>query len=226
MEMNCLTSLKLRNAWIPPAVAQAPIVTRNFEFRRTCWMRSASCGVVMDPSTSERSYGPFNTARDASAKLAISTSPATANSSSSQSSRLNWQPSQEANFQTASFGFCFRTISNLPLYEQALNSTVLEYGTISTDEVRPVLTMSAEAQGAFHIALHRDVNMLSRYPALLQLSSSEAHHDLGTTDQCHGVGWVKRCSGDKLRDNPDTAVPGTCSAIHRDVHLQAEVRSP
>ena len=29
---------------MPPAVAQAPIVTRNFEFRRTSRIRSASAG--------------------------------------------------------------------------------------------------------------------------------------------------------------------------------------
>src|SRR5271166_2069378 len=70
-------------------------------------MRSASWGVVMEPSTSERSYGPLTTAREASGKLAISTASATASSSSSQSSRLNWQPSHEENFHTASFGLCF-----------------------------------------------------------------------------------------------------------------------
>src|SRR5215470_2258743 len=68
--------------------------------------------------------------------------------------------------------------------------------------------------------------MLRRYPALLQFSRSEAHHNLGTTDQRYSVFWIKWCSGDKLRDDTDAAVPGTCSAIHRDVHLQAEVRSP
>ena len=34
-------------------------VTRTFELRRISWIRSASCGVVIEPSTSERSYGPF-----------------------------------------------------------------------------------------------------------------------------------------------------------------------
>ena len=41
--------------WIPPAVAQAPIVTRKRDCLRTCWMRSASCEVVIEPSTSVRS---------------------------------------------------------------------------------------------------------------------------------------------------------------------------
>jgi hypothetical protein len=59
----------------------------------------------MEPSTSERSYVLPTTARDASGKLAISIAPATARSSSSQSNRLSWHPSHEANFQTANFGF-------------------------------------------------------------------------------------------------------------------------
>src|SRR5271165_6578972 len=121
MEVNSFTSLKLRSAWMPPAVAQAPIVTRNLEARRMPWMRSASCGVVMEPSTRERSYGPLSTARDASGKFAISTASATASSSSSQSSRLNWQPSHEENFQTANFGLCLR-FSNLPPSAESLES--------------------------------------------------------------------------------------------------------
>ena len=37
-------------------------------------------------------------------KCAIWTAPASASSSSSQSSRVSWHPSQDASFQTASFG--------------------------------------------------------------------------------------------------------------------------
>jgi len=62
------TSAKFRRAWMPPAVAQAPIVTRRRERRRTRRIRSASAGVVIEPSTSERSYGPRIIRRDASAK--------------------------------------------------------------------------------------------------------------------------------------------------------------
>jgi len=40
---------------MPPALAQAPMLTSTFETRRTAWMRSASCGVVIEPSTSVRS---------------------------------------------------------------------------------------------------------------------------------------------------------------------------
>jgi hypothetical protein len=57
MEMKSLTSLKLRSAWMPPAVAQAPMVKSLLDARRIAWIRSASWGVVIDPSTSDRSYG-------------------------------------------------------------------------------------------------------------------------------------------------------------------------
>src|SRR5918911_4305296 len=113
--MNSLTSLKLRNAWIPPEVAQAPIVTRYFEARRTSRILSLSCGVVIDPSTNDISYGPCTIALEASGKFAISTSPATARISSSQSRNVNWQPSQEANFHTAIFGLRWFAIDYISL---------------------------------------------------------------------------------------------------------------
>ena len=57
-DVNSRTSAKLRSAWMPPAVAQAPIVTRRFDCARTSRIRSASSRVVTEPSTSDRSYGP------------------------------------------------------------------------------------------------------------------------------------------------------------------------
>src|SRR5215470_20160381 len=183
MEMNSFTSLKFRSAWMPPAVAHAPMVTRYFEARRTCWMRSASCCVVMEPSTSERSYGPLTTAREASAKLAISISPATASNSSSQSSKLNWQPSQDANFHTASFGLCSRLISNLPFHQQVLHAAVLEYRAVLADKMRPVLAMAAKANCALHVALHRKVYMFRGNAVFRQFRRREAHHDFGATHQ-------------------------------------------
>src|SRR6478672_6968154 len=159
---------------MPPAVAQAPMVTRKRDMRRTSWMRSASCGVVIDPSTSERSYGPFTTARDASGKLAISTAPASASSSSSQSSRLNWQPSQDENFQTASFGLRVAAISNLSLPEPFFDCRIGEYGSVLADEERPKLAMAAQPDGALHVALHRDKDAFVGNPAALEFADSEA----------------------------------------------------
>ena len=100
-----MTSAKLRSAWMPPATAQAPMATRTRDCSLISRMRSASLAVVMDPSTIDTSYGPATTALDASRKCAIFTWPARASSSSSQSSRVSWQPSQDANFHTARVGW-------------------------------------------------------------------------------------------------------------------------
>src|SRR6516225_5114498 len=125
-------------------------------------MRSSSCGVVIEPSTSERSYGPFTTAREASTKLAMSICPATASRSSSQSSNDNWQPSQDANFHTASLGLSFAFISHLPDSQPILDSIVAKHRAIFADELRAKLTMAAKADGAFHIAFHGQENPLLR----------------------------------------------------------------
>src|SRR5260370_42531256 len=50
-------------------------------------------------------------------------------------------------------------LSYLPFCEQALHTAVLEYGPILTDEVWPVLAVPPEADGTFHVALHRDVDV-------------------------------------------------------------------
>ena len=41
--MNSSTSAKFLSAWMPPAVAHAPIVTSAFDARRTSRIRSVSC---------------------------------------------------------------------------------------------------------------------------------------------------------------------------------------
>src|SRR6478672_7806004 len=177
--MNSRTSAKLRSAWMPPAVAQAPIVTRKRDILRTSWMRSASCAVVIEPSTRERSYGPLTTARDASGKLAISTAPATASKSSSQSSRLNWQPSNDENFQTASFGLRLAVISclivrgsirralDVAFDEPVLDRGIAEHRPILADEERSELAVPTVADGAFHVALHRDEDLIVGHALLL-----------------------------------------------------------
>ena len=52
---NSATSAKFRRAWIPPDVAHAPMVISIRDCARTRWIRSASWGVVTDPSTSDTS---------------------------------------------------------------------------------------------------------------------------------------------------------------------------
>ena len=57
--------------------------------------------VVIEPSTSDTSYGPATTPEVASGNEAIVRRSATAINSRSQSRRLSWHPSQDANLKTA-----------------------------------------------------------------------------------------------------------------------------
>src|ERR1039457_1432915 len=216
MEMNSFTSLKLRSAWIPPAVAHAPMVTRNLEARRMPWMRSASCGVVMEPSTS---------AGEASGKFAISTAPATASSSSSQSSRLNWHPSHEENFQTASLGLR-NAISDLRLAKNGRDAGQREYRAVLADKGGTVLAMAAKADAAFHVAFRRQINALRRHAALQQLHHGKAHHDLGPAKHCQGVGRIERRATDHGGHHTDIAAPGAGGAIDRHLNFQVKLAAP
>src|SRR6185437_5414689 len=200
MDTNSLTSLKFLNAWMPPAVAHAPIVIRYFDARRTAWIRSASCGVVMDPSTNDRSYGPFTTFRDASGKYAISTCPVMASNSFSQSRRLSWQPSQEANFQTASLGLRFSGMSDLSHRDQRLDSAPAEHRTILAYKSRPELAMPAETDGTFHIPFHGDVDIFRFDASLFEFTRGKAHHYFRATDHSHCVTWIEWRSRYQCRD--------------------------
>src|SRR5689334_6855121 len=98
----------------------------------------------------------------------MSTAPATASSSSSQSSRLNWQPSQDENFQAASLGFRCGRISHLPLAEPRLDRTVAEHRPILAHKQRAKLAVPAEADAAFHIALHRNIDVIVGHAPFLE----------------------------------------------------------
>src|SRR5208283_2029222 len=225
MEMNSFTSLKLRNAWIPPAVAQAPIVTRNLEAHRIPWIRSASCGVVMEPSTSERSYGPLTTAREASGKLAISTASATASSSSSQSSRLSWQPSQEENFQIASLGFR-NAMSDLRLAKNGRDAMEGKNRSVLANERWAVLAMTAKADPTFHIAFYGQVRALRHHSPLQKFHHREAHHHFGPANHRHSVGRIEGSTRDHRRHHTDVAAPAAGRAIDRDLNFQVELTAP
>src|SRR6516162_3694266 len=96
----------------------------------------------------------------------MSSCAATASSSSSQSSRLSWQPSQEANFHTARRGRARRATSDLPRIEERGDAVEAKDRTVATDKGGSELAMPAQPDCAFHIALHRNKNPLHRQPAL------------------------------------------------------------
>src|SRR5579863_112413 len=98
-------------------------------------------------------------APDASGKLAISIAPATARSSSSQSSKLSWQPSQDANFQTANFGRRAVAISNLRNSKDRSDPVESKHRPVLAHERRSVLAVPAESHRAFHIAFHGEIHL-------------------------------------------------------------------
>src|SRR5271165_6326739 len=98
----------------------------------------------------------------------MSSCSATARSSSSQSSKLSWQPSQEENFHTARRGRVRRATSDLPDAEKRGDAVVAEDRPIAADEGGPELTVSAQPDRAFHVALHRNKDPVHRHTALAQ----------------------------------------------------------
>ena len=82
----------------------------------------------------------------------MSSSPASASSSSSQSSSDSWQPSQEANFQTASAAPVAHS-SGHP--HERLDDVVAQHRPVLADEQRPELAVPAVAGRARHAALQR-----------------------------------------------------------------------
>src|SRR5512141_1011093 len=102
----------------------------------------------------------------------MSTAPATLSSSSSASSRLNWQPSQEANLKIAILGLPLGLVlvSELILLQQRPDALVRENGPIFADEVWSVLAMPTEADPALHVSFHGNVNIVLLEPLRFQLS--------------------------------------------------------
>src|SRR5208282_3453976 len=188
---------------MPPTVAQAPIVTRCFDCCRTLRMRCASCAVVIDPSTSDRSYGPSSMALEASGKLATCTASASVSSSSSQSSKDSWQPSHEANFHTASLGSLRSPMSDLPHGEDLGDLVQAHHWPVLADEGGSELTMAAQTDGALHVALHRQIDSVSRNAGVAQGACREAHHHLWSADQCDAIMRVEHHTADQCRHDAD-----------------------
>ncbi len=90
---------------MPPAVAQAPMVTRPRE-RRAHLLDALGVVGRGDRALDQREVVGTLDAPRGSPRGSRRSRPRrrAASSSSSQSSSVSWQPSQEANFQTASFG--------------------------------------------------------------------------------------------------------------------------
>src|SRR5512141_2655977 len=104
------------------------------------------------------------------------TAPATASNSSSASRMLNWQPSQEANLKNATLGLC--PSLELIFLQPRPHLAIGEDGPVFADEFGTELAMAAEADAAFHVALHRDVDVAGGQAARFEVARHVPHHDL------------------------------------------------
>src|SRR6516225_6431423 len=151
---------------------------------------------------------------------------ATASSSSSQSSRLSWQPSQEANFHTARRGrVCCFTL-NLSYVEKRGDAIETKDWAIATDEGRPELTMPAEPDRAFHVAFHREEDSVCDQPTLAQRIDAKSHHDLRPAHHCHCVIRIDWRASDQRRYDADITLPICRGVIDRDYDVNIEAPSP
>src|SRR5579864_301002 len=175
---------------------------------------------MIEPSTSPMSYGPFAIALLASGKYAMSTAPATPSSSSSASSRLSWHPSQDANLKTAIFGL------ELILLHQRPDHVAAEHRPILADEMRAVLTVPAQTNAAFHVALHREINAFAAQADRIQFAQHKAHHDFRAAN--HGNRF-RRLQAREFKQSCDHAhmpAPRQPAVIHRGQNLRVFLACP
>jgi hypothetical protein len=84
--------------------------------------------------------------------------------------------------------------------------------------------MPALAHGAFHIALHRQIDPVHRDTPVAQRSDCKAHHDLWAADQRDRMFRVKRNARYQCRHDPDIAAPVCRSMI--DCDLDIDIKTP
>src|ERR1700739_1772780 len=132
---------------------------------------------------------------------------ATASSSSSQSSRLSWQPSQEANFHTARRGRVRRATSDLPNPEEGSDVVEAKNRPVAADKGGSELAMPAQPDRALHIALHRNKDPVHRHTALAQRIDGKPHHNLRPAHHCHCMVWIDRHTRDQRGYDADIAAP-------------------
>ena len=135
---------------------------------------------------------------------------------------LSWQPSQEANFHTASFGLRGAAIRARAPSAAARRRSQGNTGPSLADERRPELAVPAEADRALHAALERDEDALRRHAALAAVPAAEKRIiDLGPADHRERVrpGRSPRAAI-SLVTNAHPPVPVGVAAVHGDLDLR------
>src|SRR5208282_1424945 len=163
--------------------------------------------------------------RVASGKYAISTAPTTASNSSSASSRLSWQPSQDGNLKTAILGLPF-FFSELILVHHRADLLVGKHRSVLADEMRAVLAVAAEADRTLHVSFHGEVNLTAAEAVTCQVAGHKAHHDLGPAEHGHGLRRTEPRVLEQSRHHADVVAPAQAAIVHRDEHLRVALARP
>src|SRR3569832_1794063 len=109
-----------------------------------------SSGVETLPSMKAMSTCAPGASKPTSRKWVISTSAASSSRGSPRFKNASWQPSQELNLCTAMRGL---SAKSKPLHvEQRDDAIEAEHRPVAADELRAVLTVSAVAERALHVA--------------------------------------------------------------------------
>src|SRR5271169_723974 len=158
----------------------------------------------------------------------MSTFPASASSSSSQSSRLNWQPSQEANFHTASFGFRLVVAAILQLShgQEPAEPVVAHDGSVAAYQGRAEVAVTASPDVAFHVALQGEIVLARGDAGGVERAGGEAHHDLRAADKGDGMVPIESGAADQIRDDADMAAPKAVGVVDRHLDFYVEPAAP
>ena len=104
--------------------------------------------------------------------------------------------------------------------------SIAEDRAVLADEERPPLAVAAQADAAFHVALHGHEDLLRLQAVAHEFLHREAHHDAGAADQGHGAGRIEPGPGDELGHHPDVAPPVGVGGVHGDVDPEVETAAP
>ena len=136
---------------------------------------------------------------------------------------MSWQPSQEANFHTASFGLRLTALSHL---EQRRDRVVVVDGAVAADQGRPELAMAAVRHGAAHVPFHRDEDPAAVDASVHEGLCRDAHHHLRAADVRIRPREIRRSARDELRHHSHRPVPVGIACVDGDVDVEVEPATP
>src|ERR1035437_4147879 len=160
----------------------------------------------------------------------MSTAPTIPSNSSSASIKLNWHPSQEANLNTAIFGFDFALgfcfVLELMFLQQRPELLVGENRPILTNEVGPVLAVPAESDATLHVSFHGEKDVRAGEAMGFEFAGDKTHHDLRPADHGRGTRWLEPGVLEKRGHHADVAAPCQTSVVDGNQNLSVALAGP